>query len=181
MKAEIITIGDEILIGQIIDTNSSWLGQTLSKLGISVAHRTSVGDVKEDIIDALNEAKVRADIIIITGGLGPTKDDITKITLSEYFNSKLVVNEKVLERVTKIFSQRNLPMIDINKNQAMVPSTCEVLFNRSGTAPGMWFDVADKIFISMPGVPFEMKIIFEEEAIPKLKQDRKSTRLNSSH
>ncbi len=170
MKAEIITIGDEILIGQIIDTNSSWLGQELSKLGISVIHRTSVGDNKKDIIDSLIAAKNRADIIILTGGLGPTKDDITKNTLGEYFNSKLILNEKVFEWVSKIFSNRKLPMIDTNKNQAMVPENCEVLFNKSGTAPGMWFDVDQKIFISMPGVPFEMKNIFTEEVIPKLNQ-----------
>jgi len=169
MNAEIITIGDEILIGQIIDTNSSWLGQELGKMGISVIHRTSVGDTKQDIIDALNAAKKRATIILITGGLGPTKDDITKNTLSEYFNSKMVLNEKVLEWVTQIFSKRNLPMIDSNNFQAMVPENCEVLFNKNGTAPGMWFDIDDKIFISMPGVPFEMKSIFADEAIPKLK------------
>jgi nicotinamide-nucleotide amidase len=170
MKAEIITIGDEILIGQIIDTNSSWLGQELSKIGVSVVHRTSVSDTKEAITNSLNDAKKRADIIILTGGLGPTKDDVTKFTLCEYFNSKLVMNEKVLNWVTKIFSNRKLPMIDTNKNQAMVPENCEVLFNRSGTAPGMWFDVDDRIYISMPGVPFEMKTIFIEEAIPKIKQ-----------
>ena len=170
IKAEIITIGDEILIGQIIDTNSSWIGQELSKIGVSVVHRTSVSDSEQDIVDALNEAKNRADIIILTGGLGPTKDDITKLTLCNYFNSSLVINEKVLEWVTKIFSNRKLPMIDTNKNQAMVPEICEVLFNKSGTAPGMWFDVDDKIYISMPGVPFEMKTIFTEEVIPKLKQ-----------
>ncbi len=170
IKAEIITIGDEILIGQIIDTNSSWIGQELSKIGVSVVHRTLVSDSEQDIVDALNEAKNRADIIILTGGLGPTKDDITKLTLCNYFNSSLAINEKVLEWVTKIFSNRKLPMIDTNKNQAMVPEICEVLFNKSGTAPGMWFDVDDKIYISMPGVPFEMKTIFTEEAIPKLKQ-----------
>jgi nicotinamide-nucleotide amidase len=170
IKAEIITIGDEILIGQIIDTNSSWIGQELSKIGVSVVHRKSVSDSEQDIVDALNEAKNRADIIILTGGLGPTKDDITKLTLCNYFNSSLAINEKVLEWVTKIFSNRKLPMIDTNKNQAMVPEICEVLFNKSGTAPGMWFDVDDKIYISMPGVPFEMKTIFTEEAIPKLKQ-----------
>lgn len=170
MKAEIITIGDEILIGQIIDTNSSWLGQELSKLGILVTHRTSVSDQKKAIIDALNAAQKRADIIILTGGLGPTKDDVTKHTLCEYFNTELVVNEKILEWVSEIFRTRKLPMINSNKNQAMVPKNCEVLFNRSGTAPGMWFDENDKIFISMPGVPFEMKVIFEEECISRLKQ-----------
>jgi nicotinamide-nucleotide amidase len=170
MKAEIITIGDEILIGQIIDTNSSWLGQALSTAGIGVVHRTSVSDNKQAIMDALDAAKSRADIIITTGGLGPTKDDVTKYTFCEYFNSKLVLNEKVLEWVSQIFRNRKLPMLEVNNQQAMVPENCEVLFNRSGTAPGMWFDVNGKIFISMPGVPFEMKTIFEEEALPKIKE-----------
>lgn len=170
MRAEIITIGDEILIGQIIDTNSSWLGQELSKIGIQVVHRTSVSDQANAIIDALNKAKERADVLILTGGLGPTKDDITKSTLVNYFNTKLVLNKEVNEWVTKIFRMRKLPMIDTNLAQAMVPENCEVLFNRSGTAPGMWFDVADKIYISMPGVPFEMKVIFEEQCIPRLRK-----------
>ncbi|MES2560904.1 MAG: competence/damage-inducible protein A [Bacteroidota bacterium] len=170
MKAEIITIGDEILIGQIIDTNSSWLGQELGKMGISVVHRASVSDQRSHIIDALNDASQRADIIIMTGGLGPTKDDVTKYTLANYFGTDLVLNEEVLEWVTKIFRLRKLPMIDSNKNQAMVPANCDVLFNRSGTAPGMWFNVNGKIFISMPGVPFEMKVIFEEQCIPRLQK-----------
>jgi nicotinamide-nucleotide amidase len=170
MKAEIITIGDEILIGQIIDTNSSWLGQELSKIGVSVVHRTSVSDNRQAIIDGLNDAKKRADIIIITGGLGPTKDDITKYTLAEYFGSELVLDEKVLEWVTNIFTKRKLPMIDTNRNQAMLPKNCEVLFNKNGTAPGMWFDEDGKVFISMPGVPFEMKGIFEEHCIPRLQK-----------
>jgi nicotinamide-nucleotide amidase len=170
MKAEIITIGDEILIGQIIDTNSSWLGQELSKIGVSVVHRTSVSDNRQAIIDALNDATKRADIILITGGLGPTKDDITKYTLAEYFGSELVLDEKTLEWVTNIFTKRKLPMIDTNRNQAMLPKNCEVLFNKNGTAPGMWFDEDGKVFISMPGVPFEMKGIFEEHAIPRLQK-----------
>ncbi|MES2690654.1 MAG: competence/damage-inducible protein A [Bacteroidota bacterium] len=168
MNAEIITIGDEILIGQIIDTNSSWLGSELSKVGIQVVHRTSVSDQKAAIVNALNDAKKRAGVIIMTGGLGPTKDDITKLTLSEYFNSPLIINNEVLEWVRGIFKKRNLPMVDSNNAQAMVPANCEVLFNRSGTAPGMWFDQDGKIFISMPGVPFEMKVIFEEQCIPRL-------------
>jgi nicotinamide-nucleotide amidase len=168
MQAEIITIGDEILIGQIIDTNSSWLGQELSKMGIQVVHRTSVSDNAQSIINALNDAKQRADIIITTGGLGPTKDDITKHTFANYFNTELVLNEEVLTWVKDIFKRRNLPMVDSNNAQALVPMNCEVLFNRSGTAPGMWFDEDGKIYISMPGVPFEMKVIFEEQCIPRL-------------
>ncbi len=169
MRAEIITIGDEILIGQIIDTNSSWLGQELSKVGISVVHRSSVSDQEQAIRNVLHDAAQRADVIIMTGGLGPTKDDITKSTLAKYFGVELVENVKVKEWVTQIFKMRNLPIIDTNIAQAMVPQNCEVLFNRSGTAPGMWFDVGNKIYVSMPGVPFEMKVIFEEECLPKLK------------
>lgn len=168
MNAEIITIGDEILIGQIVDTNSSWLGSELSKIGIQVVHRTSVSDQRMAIVNALNDAKKRADVIIMTGGLGPTKDDITKLTLSEYFNAPLILNEEVLEWVRGIFKKRNLPMVDSNNGQAMVPANSEVLFNRSGTAPGMWFDESGKVFISMPGVPFEMKVIFEEQCVPRL-------------
>lgn len=170
MKAEIITIGDEILIGQIIDTNSSWLGQELSKIGVAVVHRTSVSDNANAIKDALTQAKQRADIMIITGGLGPTKDDITKKTLTEYFDTTLILNNEVLDWVTQIFAKRNLPMLEVNNLQAMVPANCDVLFNRSGTAPGMWFDVDGKIFISMPGVPFEMKVIFAEQCIPRLQK-----------
>lgn len=170
MNAEIITIGDEILIGQIIDTNSSWLGQELSKLGIQVVHRTSVSDKAEAIVNALKQAEQRAQIIIMTGGLGPTKDDVTKHTLASYFNSTLVENADVKSWVMSIFKQRKLPIIESNVQQALVPEVCEVLFNRSGTAPGMWFDQNQKIYISMPGVPFEMKTIFEEECIPRLKK-----------
>lgn len=170
MRAEIITIGDEILIGQIIDTNSSWLGQELSKLGIQVIHRTSVSDNSQAIVNALNSAKQRADVIITTGGLGPTKDDITKHTFANYFNTELVLNQEVLTWVRSIFKKRNLPMVDSNNAQALVPANCEVLFNRSGTAPGMWFDEDGKVFISMPGVPFEMKVIFEEQCIPRLQK-----------
>lgn len=169
MLAEIITIGDEILIGQITDTNSGWLGQQLSALGIRVIHRASVSDQKAHIQQALKDASLRANIVLITGGLGPTKDDVTKHTMAEYFNSPLVMNEEVLKWVTEIFTNRKLPMLDENKNQAMVPANCKVLFNRSGTAPGMWFDEGGVVYVSMPGVPFEMKTIFEEQVIPKLK------------
>lgn len=169
MLAEIITIGDEILIGQIVDTNSAWLGTQLNLAGISVKQITSVSDNKEHIIDALRAAEKRADIILITGGLGPTKDDITKHTLCEYFNTTLVRNEKVLEWVKHLFTSRNKALIEVNLKQADVPENCEVLHNANGTAPGMWFLVNGKVFISMPGVPHEMKGIFSEQALPKLK------------
>lgn len=171
MQAEIITIGDEILIGQIVDTNSAWLGTQLSQLGISVKQITSVSDEKQHILSSLKDAENRADIIIITGGLGPTKDDITKHTLCEYFGSKLVMNEEVLAHVRGFFEKRNRPMLDVNIRQAEVPVNCDVLFNELGTAPGMWFVHNQKIFISMPGVPYEMKGIFTQHVIPKLKEN----------
>lgn len=170
MKAEIITIGDELLIGQVIDTNSAWLGQSLGALGIALYQRTACGDNKNQILDCLTDATKRSDIIIITGGLGPTKDDITKTTLCEFFHTNLIQNDKVLEWVTKIFRSRKMPMLEVNLLQAMVPSNCKILWNKSGTAPGMWFENNNKIYISLPGVPFEMKTIFEEEAIPLLRQ-----------
>jgi nicotinamide-nucleotide amidase len=170
MKAEIITIGDELLIGQVIDTNSAWLGHQLSGLGIKVHLKTALPDTREAILTGLAQAHQRSDIIVITGGLGPTKDDITKLTLCEFFKTDLVQNQKVLEWVTSIFKMRNLPMLESNNQQAMLPRNCEVLWNKNGTAPGMWFLHEGKVYISMPGVPFEMKTIFEEEAIPLLKQ-----------
>ncbi len=171
MLAEIITIGDEILIGQIIDTNSAWLGTELSNIGISVKQITSVSDDKQHILEALALAEKRADIIIITGGLGPTKDDVTKYTLCEYFKTTLIINEEVLKHVTAFFVKRNRPMLDVNLKQAEVPVNCEVLFNNNGTAPGMWFKYNNKVFISMPGVPFEMKGIMMDYGFDKLKQN----------
>ena len=170
MLAEIITIGDEILIGQIVDTNSAWLGTELSNIGVSVKQITSVSDDKQHILEALAFAEKRADIIIITGGLGPTKDDITKHTLCEYFNTSLIMNDEVLKHVTAFFAKRNRPMLDVNTKQAEVPANCEVLFNNHGTAPGMWFMRNNKVFISMPGVPFEMKGIMMDFGLEKIKQ-----------
>jgi len=169
MLAEIITIGDEILIGQIIDTNSAWLGTQLNLAGITVKQITSVSDDKTHILEALHLAEKRAGIIIITGGLGPTKDDITKHTLCEYFNTSLIENKEVLEWVKHLFTSRNRPLLEVNLKQAEVPINCEVLHNELGTAPGMWFNKNGKIFISMPGVPYEMKGIFTDYALPKLK------------
>ena len=171
MLAEIITIGDEILIGQIIDTNSAWLGTQLSNLGISVKQITSISDDKQHILEALTLAEKRVDIIIMTGGLGPTKDDITKHTLAEYFKTSMVVNEEVLKHITAFFVKRNRPMLDVNLKQAEVPVNCEVLFNNHGTAPGMWFKYNNKVFISMPGVPSEMKGIMMDFGFDKLKQN----------
>lgn len=167
----IITIGDELLIGQTIDTNSAWLAQQLNPLGIAIRRRIAVGDVKAEIISALNQAAEIADIILITGGLGPTVDDITKSLLCEYFGGHLVQNEQVRHHVVSIFEKRNRPILDINLAQALVPNNSEVLFNEVGTAPGMLFRKDKKIFVSMPGVPFEMKYITENHLLPLFKKE----------
>lgn len=169
MLAEIITIGDEILIGQIVDTNSAWMAKQLNDAGVRIKQISSVSDSKEHILTALTEAAQRADIILITGGLGPTKDDITKKTIAQYFNVGMVENEDALNNVLRIFSKYNRPMLDINRLQAQVPSNCEVIVNKNGTAPGMWFNEGGKVYVSMPGVPFEMMYMMEEEVIPKIK------------
>jgi nicotinamide-nucleotide amidase len=169
MLAEIITIGDEILIGQIVDTNSAWMAQVLNNIGIRVKQITSVSDDEQHIIEALKLAESRAEVIFITGGLGPTKDDITKLTLAKYFNMGFRRDEETLDHVTAIFSRMNRPMIELNRKQADVPDRCVVVQNANGTAPCMWFNEHNKIFISMPGVPHEMMYIMEEEILPRLK------------
>lgn len=174
MKAEIITIGDEILIGQIVDTNSAFIAKELNKIGISVKQISTVEDEKSHILEALNEAKVRADIIIITGGLGPTKDDITKDCLCEFFEDKLVKNEEVLKHIEFLFEKYiDTPISDLNRKQAMLPSKAVALMNKFGTAPGMWFESEGKAYVSLPGVPFEMKALIEDEVIPRLQQNFK--------
>ena len=170
MLAEIITIGDEILIGQIVDTNSAFLGKEFNKVGISIYQITSIQDDKAHILKALKEAEENADIIIITGGLGPTKDDITKHTICEYFNDTLVEDKAVLANVERIFSKFiTAPLLDVNKQQALVPSKAKVLMNYNGTAPGMWLEKNGKVFVSLPGVPYEMKALITEQVIPKLR------------
>lgn len=169
MLAEIITIGDEILIGQIVDTNSAWMATELNKIGLSVKQITSVSDDREHILKALSEAAGRADVIFITGGLGPTKDDITKKTLAEYFGVGLVENKDALTNVERIFARYNRPLLEVNRQQALVPANCEVVLNQNGTAPGMWFNYNGVIYMSMPGVPFEMMYMMEGQVIPKLK------------
>lgn len=173
MQAEIITIGDEILIGQIVDTNSAWMAQQLNLAGISVKQISSVSDSREHILKALDEAATRADIILITGGLGPTKDDITKRTLCEYFKTTLVFSEAVYKDVEAIFRTFGKEVTPINKLQAEVPANCKPLSNKAGTAPGMWFEEKGKIFVSMPGVPFEMKGIMRDHVMPELKRKLK--------
>ena len=170
MLAEIITIGDEILIGQVVDTNSAWMAQELNKIGIFVKQITSVSDNREHIMKAVEEARHRAGIILITGGLGPTKDDITKSTLCEYFNTHLVFSEKIYNDVVQIFARFGKEVSEANRKQAEVPANCVPLTNRNGTAPGMWFEDKERVFISLPGVPYEMKGIMEHEVIPRIKK-----------
>ncbi|MDD4192985.1 MAG: competence/damage-inducible protein A [Mangrovibacterium sp.] len=168
MKAEIITIGDEILIGQIVDTNSAWISEQLNMHGIDAYQITSIHDDHGQILKALADAESRADLILITGGLGPTKDDITKKALCAYFECGLVINEQVLEQVTGMLTRRSIRINQLNKDQALVPEKCTVLPNTTGTAPGMWFEKDHVIFVSMPGVPFEMQYLMENEVFPRL-------------
>lgn len=169
MFAEIITIGDEILIGQIVDSNSAFIAQELNKIGVSVYQITSVQDEKAHILKAMKEARSRADLVLITGGLGPTKDDITKHTLCEFFEDTLVKNQQVLDHVEQLFKKFiATPISDVNRKQALVPSKATVLHNAYGTAPGMWIMDKGTAFISLPGVPFEMKNLMQREVIPKI-------------
>lgn len=168
-QVSIITIGDELLIGQVIDTNSAWMAQQLNKAGIRVARRVAVGDVWDEIWDTLDEEIKHADIILITGGLGPTADDITKPLLCKYFNGKMIIDPGALQNVTTIFETiLKKPMTERNLKHAEVPDVCRVILNKKGTAPGMWFEKDGKIFVSMPGVPFEMKGMMEDDVIPHL-------------
>lgn len=170
MQAEIITIGDEILIGQITDTNSQWIAKELNKIGVSVYQITSIQDEKKHILQALFQAQKKSDIVILTGGLGPTNDDITKNTLKEYFKDTFVLNTEVFEGIKQMFAKINYPFTEINQKQALVPSKCTVLKNLVGTAPGMWFEENNKIVISLPGVPNEMKYLMEKAVLPKLQK-----------
>lgn len=170
MKAEIITIGDELLIGQVVDTNSAFIATKLNEAGIHVHQITSVSDNKEHIFEALNNATQRADLILMTGGLGPTNDDITKLTLCQYFKVGLRFDAEAYKDVEYVFKIRGKEVSEVNRKQAELPENSVALRNKNGTAPGMWFDVAGKIYVSMPGVPYEMKAILEDEVIPKLKK-----------
>ena len=168
MQAEIISIGDELLIGQTINTNAAWLGEELSKIGIRVHRATNIADDQTEIKAALREAGARSQLVLITGGLGPTKDDITKKTLCEIFGSKLMINEEALERITGFFKARGLPMLDVNRDQALLPDNCIVIQNQKGTACGMWFEKDGTVYVSMPGVPYEMTAMMEETVIPAI-------------
>lgn len=174
MKAEIITIGDEILIGQIIDTNSAWMAEQFNIHGIEIYQITSVHDSREHILEALKNAAEKVDLVVMTGGLGPTKDDITKKTLCEFFGSELVMHEPTLEHIRNRFVKRNIDINKLNRDQALVPDNCIVLHNLLGTAPGLWFESNNRIFVSLPGVPFEMKYLVENEVIPRLVQTGKT-------
>lgn len=166
----IITIGDEILIGQIVDTNSAWMGMELNKAGFSVQKIISIHDDEKQILAALDDAFSETDIVLVTGGLGPTKDDITKLALCHYFDTKLVFDEFVYQNIELLFRHRPAVMNELTKLQAMVPEKCTVIQNIVGTAPVMWFEKVGKVLVSMPGVPFEMKVVMEREIIPRLKK-----------
>jgi nicotinamide-nucleotide amidase len=168
MRAEIITIGDELLIGQVIDTNSAWMAEQLNMIGIKVHQITSISDNRDHILTTLADASARVQLILITGGLGPTKDDITKHTLCDYFNTSLVFSDLAYKNVEKLFAARGFAVSELNRQQAMVPANCRVISNPNGTAPGMWFENDGCIYVSIPGVPFEMKAIMEQEIIPQL-------------
>ena len=169
MQAEIITIGDEILIGQITDTNSMFISKELNKIGVSVYQISSVQDDRQHILDALQSANERSQLVLLTGGLGPTKDDITKHTLCEFFNDTLVEDEVVLAHIEYLFKKYiSTPISDMNRLQALVPTKAKVLHNAYGTAPGMWMEKEGTVFVSMPGVPFEMKQLMSNHVIPKV-------------
>ena len=171
MRASIITIGDEILIGQIVDTNAAFISRRLNAAGITVGERVSVGDNREQIVRTLEREMAESQIVILTGGLGPTKDDITKTTLAEVFGSGVMVRDgRVADHVRTMLESRGIDYNELNQSQSMVPECCTVLFNRHGTAPGMWFERDGRVAISLPGVPFEMEHLMDEEVMPRLKE-----------
>jgi len=168
MNAELLTIGDEILIGQIVDTNSAWIAENLNLIGIRVNRIVSISDSKQIIQNTIDEAFINSNIVIMTGGLGPTNDDLTKSALNDYFKGKLIVHRPTLEHITSMFRKRGMDLTELNRKQAEVPDSCVVLENRLGTAPGMWFEKEGRILISLPGVPFEMIGLMENEVLPRL-------------
>ena len=168
--AEIISIGDELLYGQTLDTNAHWISAQLDLIGIKVRRRVTIGDVKEEILSAFKEAEERADIVLMTGGLGPTNDDLTKPLLAEYFNVGYELNESALQEITDLFNKKGRELTEPNRKQAELPANCTKLTNSMGTAPGMWFDERNTIFVSMPGVPYEMKDIMSAEVLPRLSE-----------
>lgn len=170
VRAEILTIGDEILYGQIHDTNATWISEQLDMLGVRVTHRETIGDNETDILQAFEQAKKRADIVLITGGLGPTNDDLTKPLLARFFNTPVELNEDALQEVTSLFKKFGKELTETNRRQAELPKSSTKITNKLGSAPGMWFDEEDTVFVSMPGVPFEMKAMMEHEILPRIRQ-----------
>jgi len=170
MNVSIITVGDELLIGQVVDTNSAWMGQKLNELGFPLIEILSVSDQNEAIIEALNREFEKSDIILMTGGLGPTKDDVTKKAIADFFKVDMVFHEETYERILKMFGRRNIPFLESHKHQCNMPTNAKILNNDLGTAPGMWFELDGKILVSMPGVPFEMKHLMETRVMPEMKQ-----------
>lgn len=168
MNIEIITIGDELLIGQVVDTNSAWMSKVLSEVGFDVNYITTVKDKRDSIFSAIEDGFSRADVLLLTGGIGPTKDDITKNTLCDYFNDQLILDNEVVENIKTLFKHKNLQLNELTHNQAFVPQKSKVIQNRVGTAPILWFDIDGKVLVSMPGVPFEMRYAMQEEIIPRL-------------
>lgn len=169
MQADIITIGDELLIGQTINTNASWIGKELSSQGVKIGRSTTIADTREEILDAIDTALGRSNLVIVTGGLGPTKDDITKETLCEYFQTTLERKPDVLARIKKYFEEKGREMLPTNEQQADLPKSCIVLDNFLGTASGMWFEKNGKVLVSIPGVPYEMKALMQNEIVPRAK------------
>ena len=167
-KAEIITIGDEILYGQILDSNSQWISAELDNIGVKVLRKTTIGDVESDIMQAFQEAEKRADVVLITGGLGPTNDDLTKPCLAKYFECRIEINEQALQELKAMFESKDRPLSELNRLQAALPVCCTPVTNLLGTAPGMWFERQGKVFVSMPGVPHEMKKMMEDTILPKI-------------
>jgi nicotinamide-nucleotide amidase len=174
MKAEIITIGDEILIGQIIDTNSAWIAEQFNLAGIEIYRITSVHDDAGQIAEAMASAAEKVELVILTGGLGPTKDDITKQALCHFFNTRLVFHEPTFEHIKQLFKNRNIDMNRLNRDQALVPENCTVLPNSTGTAPGLWLEKDHTVFVSVPGVPFEMNHLIENQILPRFKKTNKT-------
>ena len=168
MKTEIITIGDEILIGQIIDTNAVWMARELTRHGMEIVAITTVGDRQEEIITALDNGFARADVVLLTGGLGPTNDDVTKLALCQYFHTTLTFNEEVLQNIESLFLKRNIALNPLTRNQAYVPISSTVIQNNAGTAPILWFSKEGKVLVAMPGVPYEMKMTMTVDIIPRL-------------
>ncbi len=169
ISAEVLAIGDELLYGQTLDTNSHWISTRLTETGIRVVRRTTVGDNEADILHAFAQAEQRADLVLITGGLGPTSDDLTKPCLASYFNCEIKIHEEALAEITAFFEKRGRTMTETNRQQAALPVCCEKITNTLGTAPGMWFERNGKVFVSMPGVPHEMKKMMEDAVLPKIK------------